>query len=300
VYRGRFAPSPTGLLHLGHARTYLVAWLRARDANGSVLLRIEDLDSPRIVPGAEAAIARDLEWLGLAWDEPPIRQSERVDRYEAAIDRLRSRGFVYECTCSRREIGIASAPHGEGDLGPRYPGTCRERPSHPGRPAAVRFRAESETVRFEDAVFGERALEIGGDFVLRRADGVFAYQLAAVVDDAATSVTEVVRGADLLTSTPRQIALYRALGLEPPSFLHVPLVLDENGERLSKRHRATAIAELRDAGTSAEEIVGRLAASLGLVPERSQVSPRDLLGRFDPARISTAATLLESGPRAPS
>jgi glutamyl-tRNA synthetase len=156
-----------------------------------------------------------------------------------------------------------------------------------------------ETIHFDDVVFGAQAIE-GDDFVLRRADGVYAYQLAVVVDDAATGITEVVRGADLLTSTPRQIALYRALDLAPPAFLHVPLVLDDRGERLSKRHRSTAIAELRDAGTTAPEIVGRLAASLGLAPEGARLAPRDLFGTLDPARISTAPTLLESGPPAPS
>lgn len=298
MYRGRFAPSPTGRLHLGHARTYLVAWLRARDANGRVLLRFEDLDRPRNVPGAEREIEEDLAWLGLDWDEAPIRQSDRVALYDEAIAKLRARGLVFECTCSRKEIaGVASAPHG--DLGPRYPGTCRNGPTRRGRPAALRFRMGPEPVRFDDAVFGAQAIE-GDDFVLRRADGVHAYQLAVVVDDAATGITEVVRGADLLTSTPRQIALYRALELEPPAFLHVPLVLDDRGERLSKRHRSTAIAELRAAGTTAPEIIGRLAASLGLAPGGARLAPRELLGTLDPSRLSTAATLLESGLPAPS
>jgi glutamyl-tRNA synthetase len=297
VYRGRFAPSPTGRLHLGHARTYLVAWLRARDAGGKVLLRFEDLDGPRNVAGAEREIEEDLAWLGLDWDEPATRQSERIALYDDAIAKLAARGLVFECTCSRKEIAsAASAPHG--DLGPRYPGTCRDGPSRPGRPAALRFRMDGP-VLFDDAVFGPQAIE-GDDFVLRRADGVYAYQLAVVVDDAATHVTEVVRGADLLTSTPRQIALYHALGHAPPAFLHVPLVLDDRGERLSKRHRSTAVAELRAAGTTAEEIVGRLAASLDLAAPGARLGPRDLLGRLDPSRITRAATLLESGTAAPS
>ena len=229
-------------MHFGHARTALVAWLRARQLGGEVVMRIEDIDTPRVVPGSADAICRDHEWLGLTWDEGPFFQSSRFEAYEAALDQLVSDELVYPCTCSRKEIAaIASAPHG--DEGPRYPGTCRHGPTHPDRPAALRFRFDDPSPGFDDRVAGAfREGMVGGDFVLRRADGVFAYQLAVVVDDAAQHITEVIRGADLLSSTPRQIALYRALGYEVPAFVHLGLVVDEDGVRLSKRHGATAIA----------------------------------------------------------
>ncbi len=236
--RTRFAPSPTGKLHLGHARTALVGWLRARAAGGEVVLRLEDLDGPRVVAGAADAIVRDLAWLGLDWDEGegrggpcgPYVQSERQSRYEEAVARLGAAGHLYPCTCSRKEIAaVASAPHSD-EEGPRYPGTCREGPSHPGHPAALRFRMAEPSPGFDDGLHGAVPPGLGeGDFVVRRADGIFAYQLAVVVDDAAMGITEVVRGDDLLASTPRQIALYRALGLPTPAFLHVPLVLGADG-----------------------------------------------------------------------
>ncbi len=272
MYRGRLAPSPTGLLHLGHARTYLVAWLRARQAMGKLVLRIEDLDPPRTVPGSADAIVRDLEWLGLDWDEGPHVQSERSAHYEAALAQLQSDGYLFSCTCSRKEIAaVSSAPHG--DHGPRYPGTCRDRPSHPDRPAALRFRFPDD------------------DFVVKRADGLYAYQLAVVVDDIAMGITEVVRGADLASSTPRQIALYEALGATPPSFLHVPLVVDATGERLSKRSGSIAIEALEGLGRPA--ILGALARSLGLDVD-APAHPRDLLASFDPARIPSIPVALES------
>ena len=295
AYRGRFAPSPTGALHLGSARTALVAWLRARSAGGRLVMRVEDLDPPRVVSGAADAILADLRWLGLDWDEgpdvggphAPYVQSARGALYDDAIARLARSGFLYPCTCSRREIAsIASAPHGPADDGPRYPGTCRVAPSHPGRPAALRFRMPDPAPGFTDAIHGVVAASPGADdFVVRRADGLFAYQLAVVVDDAAMGVTEVVRGEDLLASTPRQIALFRALGHEPPAFAHVPLVLGPDGTRLAKRHGAISIASTRDRGLAPEQVVGAIASTLGLVARGASVAPVDLVARFDLARV---------------
>ncbi len=298
TYRGRFAPSPTGELHLGHARTFLVAWLRAKSAGGSIVMRMEDLDPPRVVPGAAAAIYRDLEWLGLSWDSEPMVQSERGDAYQAALDQLEAAGLVYRCTCSRKDIQEASsAPHGVPGLGLRYPGTCREGPTQPERPASFRFRLEEPPPAFEDLLLGPiDPTPFGGDFVLKRATGEWAYQLAVVVDDAAQGVTEVVRGADLVPSTPRQIALIRALGLAEVRYLHVPLVLDAEGERLSKRVASISIASHREAGVRPEEVIGELATSLGLVPEGTELTAEALVATFDLARLPTEPTRLSRAP----
>ncbi len=299
VYRGRFAPSPTGKLHLGHARTFLVAWLRARRAGGSIVMRIEDLDAPRVVEGAAEAICEDLLWLGLDWDEGPIYQSSRFDRYEHALETLRDRGRVYPCSCTRKEIAaIASAPHGPDELGPRYPNTCRGGPAHPDRPCSVRFRMPDPPPAFVDRLHGAIDTSAhGGDFVVRRADGIWAYQLAVVVDDAEMGVTEVVRGDDLISSTSRQLALFEALGHAPPAFLHVPLILGPDGERLSKRHGATAIADHRAAGRRPEEVLGLLAGTLGL-PRPSR--PEDLLDAFDPHALAPRPATLEHIPHLPT
>ncbi len=295
---GRFAPSPTGDLHLGSARTALAAWLSARSQNGRFVMRIEDIDTPRVVPGAEAKMLADLRWLGLDWDEGPdvggpngpYRQSERTDLYARAITELRERGFAFPCTCSRKEIAaqsVASAPHGPTDEGPRYPGTCRERPSHPERPPAWRFRVRDTMPGFRDAVFGEApGSDPSGDFVVMRADGIFAYQLAVVVDDAAMGVTEVVRGADLLSSTSRQIALLEALGKPVPSYAHLPLILGADGDRLAKRHKSAAISALRERGEDPARLRGWLLQSLGLLHEATPVSPAEALARFDFAKVS--------------
>ena len=294
-YRGRLAPSPTGKLHFGSARTALAAWLAARRAGGALVMRIEDIDRVRVVPGAADAILDDLRWLGLDWDEGPdvggdngpYLQSQRSARYDAALARLQASGHVFRCSCSRAEVlaAASSAPHGE--LGPRYPGTCRAAPRHPDRPCALRFampRAEA----FHDRVFGAQPQGEGDDFIVHRADGLYAYQLAVVVDDIAMGISEVVRGADLLSSTPRQLALYRALGAEPPAFLHVPLVLGPDGVRLAKRHGSIAIADARAAGTRPEQLIGELAASLGLIPAPLQLQAAELIERFDPALIGRA------------
>ncbi|HJK99642.1 MAG TPA: tRNA glutamyl-Q(34) synthetase GluQRS [Polyangiaceae bacterium LLY-WYZ-14_1] len=308
-YRGRLAPSPTGALHLGHARTSLVAWLRARQAGGTLILRIEDLDGPRTVSGAEAGFQRDLAWLGLDWDEGPdrggpagpYRQSERGERYREAVRQLEARRRVFPCTCSRKEVArVASAPHGFEELGVAYPGTCRDRPSHPGRTPAWRFRFDPPAPPFVDGLHGSVSIpEAASDFVVERADGVFAYQLAVVVDDEAMGVTEVVRGDDLLSSTPRQLALYEALGWSPPAFFHLPLVVDAGtGERLSKRHRSEGVAALREAGRRPEEIVGRLARSLGMA-EVDAARPAELLPGFDASRIPLSPVAVPAGSRPP-
>jgi glutamyl-tRNA synthetase len=309
---GRLAPSPTGRLHLGVARTSLVAWLDARAAGGRLLLRVEDIDTPRVVPGAAEAIARDLRWLGIDWDEGPdvggprgpYVQSARTALYEAALSRLGALGRTFACTCTRKEVALAaSAPHGPADDGPRYPGTCREAPrERPGRAPAIRLRTEpGDRVVHRDRLLGaldEDVFAATGDFVLLRSDGLWAYQLAVTVDDLAQGVTSVVRGADLLGSTPRQALLRRLLDPTAPplSTLHVPLVLGPGGQRLAKRDRAASVAELREGGATAEQVVGWLAASLGLVPSGTRVPAAALLPLYDPARLPQDPVTIPSAP----
>ena len=256
------------------------------------MLRVEDLDRPRVVPGAEARQLDDLRWLGLDWDEGPdvggpagpYRQSERTARYEAALDQLARRDLLYRCDCSRAEIArVASAPHA-GDEGPRYPGTCRRfgmRSRAWKRPPAVRLRVPAGEVAVEDALQGRFAQDVAaavGDFVLRRGDGTFAYQLAVVADDLAMGVTEVVRGADLLPSTPRQVLLARLLDGTPPRWAHVPLVVAADGSRLAKRAPGITIRDHRDAGESPAQLVDGLARLLGLA---GGGAPRAMLATFD-------------------
>lgn len=299
---GRLAPSPTGRLHLGIARTLLVAYLRARQRGGRLIMRVEDLDPPRTVAGADTAIAEDLRWLGIEWDEGPAlggapgpyHQSARAAHYEAALDELRGKGLLFDCSCTRRQLAAASsAPHG--DLGPRYPGTCHAGVAHPGRPISLRFRMPAADYGFTDGLLGpvdDPGLQTPDDFIVRRADGLYAYQLAVVVDDIAMGVTEVVRGADLVSSTPRQLALYRALGAEPPAFVHVPLLLGPDGKRLSKRHGSTAIADYRAAGHPPDAVLGLLWASLGLCPPGASRSIAALQDDFELAALPREATTL--------
>lgn len=280
MIRTRFAPSPTGDLHLGGAWTALASWVLARARGGRVLLRVEDLDPPRVVAGAAARIAEDLAWLGLDWDEGPVFQSGRAAAYDAAIATLSARGLVYPCDCSRQEIArVASAPHaGEESI---YPGICRDLdPARPfKRSPALRVRVPDREVSFDDSwtgTFRQHLARDVGDFVLRRGDGVTAYQLAVAVDDAQMGVTDVVRGVDLLGSTPRQIWLLEVLGLPSPRYAHVPLVVAADGARLAKRTRGASVRELRAAGFSAEEIVGELAFGLGLAPDASPRTAREV------------------------
>jgi glutamyl-tRNA synthetase len=268
--RTRFAPSPTGDLHLGGAWTALASYAVARRGSGTTILRLEDLDVARVVAGSRARIEEDLRWLGLDWDEPPIEQSARGTFYDEALARLAAQGLVYPCDCSRAEIArAASAPH-EGEEAV-YPGFCRDRdPSRPmKRPPALRARVPDEVIAFDDGAVGHVTQDLAreaGDFVLRRGDGVFAYQLAVVVDDAATDVTDVVRGADLVASTPRQIWLARALGVDVPRYTHVPLVVTPKGTRLEKRTEGATVRSLRERGVPARSVVGALAEGLGLWP----------------------------------
>jgi glutamyl-tRNA synthetase len=287
---GRFAPSPTGSLHLGNLRTALVAWLFARSAGSRFLVRMEDLDTAVCTPEHERSQLVDLAALGLDWDGPVLRQSERHALYDAAIARLTSAGRTYPCWCSRREILEApSAPHGAPPGA--YPGTCRDRDpaSVPeGRAPALRLRASEERVSVVDRIHG-RFEGVVDDLVLRRNDGTPAYNLAVVVDDADQGVEEVVRGDDLLPSTPRQVHLARLLGVRPPSYAHVPLVLAPDGERLAKRHGAVTLA---DRGP-ADEVRSQLAASLGLARPGEPVTMDRLLERFDPTRLPRQAWVLQ-------
>jgi len=290
--RTRFAPSPTGDLHLGGAWTALASWSLARAAGGAFVVRVEDIDTPRVVPGSEARILEDLAWLGLEADEGPLRQSERSSLYEEALAELAAQGRLYACDCSRAEIArVASAPHAGEEL--VYPGTCRDK--DPARPTkkepAVRFRVEpNDRVTVIDLVQGalDPALaHRAGDFVLRRGDGVFAYQLAVAADDLAMGITHVVRGADLLPSTPRQLLLMEVLssraalswaprGGSLPRYAHVPLVVGPDGERLAKRAPLATVREIRERGTPAEALLGRLAHGLGLTTTERPISAKEL------------------------
>jgi glutamyl-tRNA synthetase len=290
---GRLAPSPTGAQHVGNARTYLLAWLSARSQGGRVVLRIEDVDSPRVKPGAASAACDDLRWLGLNWDGDPIIQTQRLHLYESALKTLQSRELVYPCTCTRADVErAASAPHAEHE-GPVYPGTCAGRSVADAaalgdQPYCWRFRLPERLPRWIDGFRGQTAIDlhtIGGDFVVWKAPrpGVEvtpAYQLAVVVDDAAQGVTEVIRGDDLIPSTPRQLLLYEALNLRPPRFSHVPLVVGPDGRRLAKRHGDTRVSALRADGVTAESLLGLLAWSCGWVEDIRPISARELLPLF--------------------
>jgi glutamyl-tRNA synthetase len=283
---GRFAPSPTGTLHLGNLRTALLAWLFARSAGSRFVVRMEDLDTGRVRPGSAEEQLADLAAIGLDWDGEVVFQSSRVDLYDSALAALRGAGRLYECYCTRAEIReAASAAHGPLSEG-AYPGTClrlsaaelaEKRAS--GRPPALRVRAEGARVAFSDRLAG-RIEGVVDDFVVRRGDGAFAYNLAVVVDDADQGVTEVVRGSDLADSTPRQLWLARELGLPEPSYAHVPLVLGPDGARLAKRHGAVTLREV-----PASRAVAWMLRSLGL----SSLDPAD----FDPSRLPSVDTRFE-------
>ena len=295
VGAGRYAPSPSGDLHLGNLRTALIAWLFARSTGRDFFMRIEDLDRARDA-GSAAAQLEDLARLGLDWDGDPVLQSSRGAAHEAAIDRLADAGLVYECTCTRKDILAApSAPHAPPGA---YPGTCRDRTPEERRAAreliaprqpALRLRVPDGTAapEFTDLMLGEVRGDID-DLVLRRGDGTVAYNLAVVVDDAAMGVDQIVRGADLAPSTPRQILLQRLLDLPSPpavEYAHVPLVFGSTGARLAKRDGAVTLRQLEAAGTSAQDVLTQLAHSLGLAASGERVTPAELVSRFDPARL---------------
>jgi glutamyl-tRNA synthetase len=286
---GRFAPSPTGELHLGNLRTALVAWLFARSAGSRFILRVEDLDDRVSNREYERQQLADLAAIGLDWDGEVVRQSERFDRYHEAIADLAARGLTYECTCTRREIReAASATHGESPEG-AYPGTClaltaTERGEREGRPAALRLRAQVGRLEVIDRLHG-RYEGLVDDVVLRRNDGVPAYNLAVVVDDGAQGIEEVVRGDDLLPSTPRQMHLADLLGIDRPSYAHVPLVLGADGERMAKRHGAVTLADRQALGETPDRVVSMLAATLNLAEPGEPVTAGDLVDRFDPALL---------------
>ena len=282
---GRFAPSPTGPLHVGNLRTALLAWLLARSSvDARFLIRVEDLDRANSSRGKEAQQLADLARVGVDWDPPVVRQSERFARYDAAIDRLARSGLTYECFCSRREIREAiAAPHVDDAA---YPGTCRELSAaeraqrRATRPPAVRLRSTGEAVTVDDALAGSFT-GVADDVVLRRNDGVPAYNLAVVVDDAEQGVTDVVRGDDLLSSTPRQVVLQRLLGLPTVRYVHVPLVVGPDGHRLAKRDGAVTLADLAAAGIPPERVLRALGRSLGLATGTSTDTAGDLLEGFD-------------------
>ena len=299
---GRYAPSPTGRLHLGNARTALLAWLQIRALGGRFILRVEDIDPQRSKAEHEQRQLDDLRWLGLDWDEGPdvggpsgpYRQSERSEHYEAALARL----DTFACSCTRRELReAASAPHG---AEPVYPGTCREGPRRAERPLATRWRVPAGEVEFEDRIAGHHRQDIArevGDFVLRRGDGAWAYQLAVVVDDGAMGVSEVLRGADLIGSTARQIHLARALGLPVARFSHAPLIVGPDGRKLNKRHGAPDLSALREASVDPRLVVAALARSANLIgPEVERVTAAELIASFDLTRVPREPGVLEFDP----
>ncbi len=292
---GRYAPSPTGPLHLGNLRTALIAWLVARLASEPFILRMEDLDLPRVKPGSSEQIIADLHWLGLDWDEgpdiggpaAPYEQSARDSFYQQAFQQLLDEGLIYPCYCSRKDIQQAvSAPHSH-EHGPTYPGTCRDpemradmERRHPDKAAAWRYRVPARTIEFEDRIVGpvrQRLDNEVGDFVIKRADGLFAYQLAVVVDDGLMGITDVIRGADLLDSTARQIELFETLAYPVPNFWHVPLMVDAAGARLAKRDGSDSLAQWQQQGKRAEDLIGHLAWSAGLIDNDSAISAQELL-----------------------
>ncbi len=297
---GRLAPSPTGAQHVGNARTYLLAWLSIRSRGGRLIVRIEDIDSPRVKPGAAQQALDDLRWLGLDWDEgpdvggpqAPYVQTERMARYRAALETLLAAEQVYPCTCTRGDIESASsAPH-LGLEGPVYPRTCFTRRVVDApllkQPYGWRFRTHDEPRTFIDRCGGEQSARLAsqwGDFIVSKMDGAPAYQLAVVVDDHEMGVTEALRGDDLLPSAFRQQALYECLAWQPPQFAHVPLVVGPDRRRLAKRHGDTRLSVLRAAGASAARLVGLLAHSCGLIDRSEPVMPHELLGSFDLSKI---------------
>lgn len=299
--RGRFAPTPSGFLHLGSALTALLAWLQIRQQDGVFVLRIEDVDIQRQRPIYTQAILDDLYWLGLNWDEgpdvggpyAPYQQKDRITLYQTAFAQLQAQGLVYPCFCSRKDLfETARAPHGLPSEGP-YPGTCRQLSAakqalrDKDKTPAWRFMVPAESVSFTDLVAGLQNFPpgIGGDFIIARADGIFSYQFTVVVDDAAMGITRVLRGNDLLDSTPRQLYLYHSLGLSLPIFAHVPLLFSPDGTRLAKRDHALSLRYLRTQGVQPERLIGYLAWLAGLLTHPEPVKAKELIPGFALDRV---------------
>ncbi|MGM9529682.1 MAG: tRNA glutamyl-Q(34) synthetase GluQRS [Phascolarctobacterium sp.] len=307
---GRFAPTPSGFLHLGNVFCSLLAWLYAKSSGGKIILRIEDLDPQRCTRENADQLARDLEWLGLTWDEGAYAspdseryfQSKRSDIYEHYFIQLEQQELVYPCFCSRAELHAAEAPHlSDGRV--LYAGTCRhltaaEREAKAQKRApAYRLRVENKPISFVDGHYGEQGYNLAeesGDFIVRRSDGVFAYQLAVTIDDALMGITQVVRGCDLLSSTPMQLYIYRLLGFTPPAFCHIPLLVDATGRRLSKRDGDLEIAALRKAYGSPEPLIGFLAYLAGQIDKPEPLHVSDLLPLFKPENIPTKNIVVPS------
>lgn len=301
LIRGRFAPTPSGELHIGNALTALLAWWQIRQKNGDFILRMEDLDTARCKPEYAEQMIEDLHWLGIDWEEGPEEggsygpyfQSKRGDLYKSMLERLKRKDRIYPCFCSRRELrGIANAPHGKR---PVYPGICRglsaeqQAAKRKAKDPSFRFHIPEEAVHFKDGVLGSKHFpaEFSGDFVVKRADGVISYQLAVVADDASMKITHVLRGADLLESTQRQIYLYETLGYDVPQFSHVPLLYGPDGKRLSKRHgSAITLSSIRKSGSKPENLVGRIACLAGLLERPEPVKASEFIKEFRMDRVS--------------
>ncbi len=284
---GRFAPTPSGRLHLGNIYSCLVAYLSVKSRGGKCLLRIEDLDKSRCPDSAVDLMLDDLDWFGFRFDGEVLKQSERTEVYDEYFNKLDSKGLIYPCYCSRAWLHAATAPHGDT---PVYDGHCRFLPPElrPDRPPAMRLIVPNETITFTDKLQGEFSQNLKsecGDFIVRRSDRTYAYQLAVVVDDALSGVTEVVRGADLLSSSPRQIYLYRLFGFDLPEFLHVPLITDEHGDRLSKRGGYSNLEYLRATFHSPKPVIGALAFAAGIIPSPSPITVDELVPLFDLAKL---------------
>lgn len=292
----RLAPSPTGALHLGNVRTFLVNYLLARQEGWRIVMRVEDLDGPRVKAGSADAMLQQLAWLGLQWDEPVIYQSARSEIYAAALAQLSAAGWAYPCVCSRRDIELAGgAPHGDDGVG-IYPGTCRGRfasgdqAAATGRPVAWRLAVGAEEIAFTDRFAGPCRFDLArtcGDFVIFKSDGLAAYQLAVVVDDAEAGVDRIVRGDDLLESAARQIHLRRLLKIDDEiQYVHLPLVVGPDGRRLAKRHGDTRLSHYRDCGATREKVLGLMGYWCGLFESRREADMDDLLRRFDLAKMA--------------
>ena len=297
IIKGRFAPSPTGRMHLGNVFSALLSWLSAKSQGGTWLLRIEDIDPQRSRQEYAELIMDDLHWLGLDWNEGPYYQSERGDIYEHYLKQLTDNGLTYPCYCTRADILATQAPH-ESDGRVVYKGTCRNlAPGVKTGPAAIRMKVPSEgkgILSFTDGHYGMQTIDLTthcGDFIVRRKDGAWAYQLAVVVDDALMGINEVVRGCDLLLSSPQQIYLAQQLGFAPPHFTHLPLLCNKQGQRLSKRDQSLDMAALRTSNTP-EEIIGMLAHAAGLQQSNEPITAQELVGEFSWDKIPTNNIIL--------